>query len=261
MFRNAPCSLGYPARPPDQKERYPFPRGKKINKVAWRNALLPKAILVLSAEKKGFTLIELLIVVAIIAILAAIAVPNFLEAQTRSKVSRVKADMRTVRTGLEAYHVDYNHYPPNLEDAAGRANVMHMPMGDMPFVPYTLSTPVSYLSAVPFDHFKPLVMKGHTHSFMYYNSTNVPSEENRAAYRALVEGRIPATARVQAPKWFLTSVGPDLVMGTIGEEIERRGDLPIYQIKLLPPARFGSPVQYDPSNGTVSEGDVVLYGP
>ena len=54
----------------------------------------------------AFTLIELLIVVAIIAILAAIAVPNFLEAQTRSKVSRVKADMRSVATGVEAYRVD-----------------------------------------------------------------------------------------------------------------------------------------------------------
>ncbi len=62
-------------------------------------------------KKRGFTLIELLIVVAIIAILAAIAVPNFLEAQVRSKVSRVKSDMRTLATGIEAYYVDYNHAP------------------------------------------------------------------------------------------------------------------------------------------------------
>ena len=64
---------------------------------------------------KGFTLIELLIVVAIIAILAAIAVPNFLEAQTRSKVSRVKADMRTLATALEAYSIDGNNYPPDAQ--------------------------------------------------------------------------------------------------------------------------------------------------
>ena len=61
--------------------------------------------------RKGFTLIELLIVIAIIAILAAIAVPNFLEAQTRAKVARVKADQRSLATGLEAYYVDNNRYP------------------------------------------------------------------------------------------------------------------------------------------------------
>ena len=58
--------------------------------------------------KKAFTLIELLIVVAIIAILAAIAVPNFLEAQTRAKVSRVQSDLRTLATGIESYTVDNN---------------------------------------------------------------------------------------------------------------------------------------------------------
>jgi prepilin-type N-terminal cleavage/methylation domain-containing protein len=61
--------------------------------------------------KKGFTLIELLIVVAIIAILAAIAVPNFLEAQVRSKVSRVQADQRSMATALASYYVDNNGYP------------------------------------------------------------------------------------------------------------------------------------------------------
>ncbi len=57
-------------------------------------------------QQTGFTLIELLIVVAIIAILAAIAIPNFLEAQTRTKVSRVKTDMRSAAVALEAYRVD-----------------------------------------------------------------------------------------------------------------------------------------------------------
>ena len=56
--------------------------------------------------KYAFTLIQLLIVVAIIAILAAIAVPNFLEAQVRAKTARVKADMRTLATGMESYAVD-----------------------------------------------------------------------------------------------------------------------------------------------------------
>src|SRR5436309_2575639 len=62
-------------------------------------------------QAKGFTLIELLIVVAIIAVLAAIAVPNFLEAQTRSKVSRTLSDMRTIATALEAYRMDNRSYP------------------------------------------------------------------------------------------------------------------------------------------------------
>ena len=62
-------------------------------------------------QPKAFTLIELLIVVAIIAILAAIAVPNFLEAQTRAKISRTVSDMRSIATAVEAYIIDNNNVP------------------------------------------------------------------------------------------------------------------------------------------------------
>ena len=55
---------------------------------------------------RAFTLIELLIVVAIIAILAAIAVPNFLAAQTRGKLARMQADLSSLSLAIEAYRVD-----------------------------------------------------------------------------------------------------------------------------------------------------------
>ena len=62
-------------------------------------------------NKKGFTLIELLIVVAIIGIIAAIAIPNLLNAIQRGKQKRTMADMRAIGTAVEAYAVDNNFYP------------------------------------------------------------------------------------------------------------------------------------------------------
>src|SRR5688572_2015319 len=117
-------------------------------------------------NKTGFTLIELLIVVAIIAILAAIAVPNFLEAQTRAKVSRCAADMRSLRTGLESYVVDHNKYPETDYGAGVFQNLAGAGMD-------RLSTPVAYITSVPRSPFKDEKIGGNTANPRHSNTRTV----------------------------------------------------------------------------------------
>src|SRR6478672_6832732 len=113
--------------------------------------------------RKAFTIIELLIVVAIISILAAIALPNFLEAQTRAKLARAKADMRTLATGLEVYGVDHHNNMTSVIKGK-TASEFHSGFGPSVFHfgkddtwsarMIRLTTPVAYISSAPRDPFE-----------------------------------------------------------------------------------------------------------
>ena len=69
-------------------------------------------------NNKGFTLIELMIVVAIIGILAAIAIPNFLNYQCKARQSEAKQSLGTIRTGQEAYWAEFDEYAKTLTGAS-----------------------------------------------------------------------------------------------------------------------------------------------
>ena len=114
----------------------------------------------------AFTLIELLIVVAIIGILAVIAVPNFLNAQTRAKLARVQSDLRSTEMALEAYHIDNNRYPfPFTRPPNRLINV------------WELTTPIAYMTSINHldDPFKPKRLfdpdfgNADTVSYLYHN--------------------------------------------------------------------------------------------
>ncbi len=146
--------------------------------------------------KRAFTLIELLIVAAILAILAAIALPNFLEAQTRSKVARMAADMRSLASAMETYHVDWGCYPRNPSD-----NMCMLVLDGLP----ELTTPAAYISRYPMDIF-------------HWEGERV---------RPIVYG----TCSSAQSYWYVYSYGPD-----------RKNQY--------------AAVLYDPTNGTVSAGDL-----
>jgi prepilin-type N-terminal cleavage/methylation domain-containing protein len=197
-----------------------------------------------ATHRSAFTLIELLIVVAIIAILALIAVPNFLAAQVRAKAARARADLRSIATAIEAYAVDVGDYPRNWMYGYGT-------------IPPDLTTPVAYLSSLNMED--PFAVRLHdryaqwndwqTYVRHYTYDRILPlSEANKFAddspWRPGVEsidGPWPPYnegALARYGQWRLFSIGPD-------RRWIRDGDVRTMDIL------------YDPTNGMVSWGNII----
>ncbi|MBN1475372.1 prepilin-type N-terminal cleavage/methylation domain-containing protein [Candidatus Sumerlaeota bacterium] len=184
---------------------------------------------------RAFTLIELLIVVAIIAILAAIALPNFLEAQARAKVSRARADMRTIATAVELYRVDWNRY-----FVARAADLT------LEYRYRQLTTPTAYITSPPLDPFGDRVTESNTAQPLEYRLYDLLSDVDAPTGWTFFDRHDGFGVRQvvnSSVRWFTTSQGPDHVLN----------------LDVNLPQDYW--IAYDPTNGTVSQGDIFRYGP
>lgn len=197
-------------------------------------------------KKTGFTLIELLIVVAIIGILAAIAVPNFLNAQIRAKVAKANSEMRSLGTAVEMYRLDNNVYPCDGQESNCK--------WDWATQSWRLTSPVAYIGTLPLDPWAkdtPWGDKAVKH--YWYNTLEGYGTARASSRQPSVKGR--NNVRLFDPprntfRFAFVSPGPDKCW---------EWDKPYFTDFIGSYA--GDVLYYGPSNGVTSAGDLYMFGP
>lgn len=208
-----------------------------------------------NVHTRGVSIIELIICVAFVAMLTAIAVPNFMQADTSSKIAQAKQDLQSLKVGLEAYEVDLGAYPWQNGIPVSLGVFPYSQSGKRPTLE-RLTTPVSYLGgSTPF--FDPFVASGYYEgpTFNTQSSLSDPVSQNCYFYNARNVIDTSAWGQTQEhdvdPYWyFLESSGPDLTRHLTYSALNGMSD-----DTELNRARLSMTI-YDPTNGSVSRGSV-----
>ncbi len=199
-------------------------------------------------NKRAFTLIELLIVVAIIGILAAIAVPNFLNAQQRARYAQVISNMKALGTGMMQYQVDWGSMP--LHPPAHQTNIWNN----------ALTTPVAYLTTEPIDIYQSYL---NSQSKMYNAENARPVLHPEPFYtisggaygHPALDGNIPSPGS-GGDLTLRFADAPDLRQKALSQYKVGR-----YLVSIGPDLVHNYPGTYDISNGLNSSGDIIWVVP
>ena len=221
----------------------------------------------------GFTLIELLIVVAIISILAAIAIPNYQTALVKSKISRFMGDGKAAETGLELYYADHNTYPSEDYYPAGSSNTNWDQRTDYPaagFLPRAITTPLSYLATLPTDPFPNLNANYDEPNYPQRRTYNYTTDSQNARIYAGGTNQYYVSwtyAQITGDLRWISSERPNAAMWLISSAcVDGDRDYGSSPRWTNTPETGGDstsiyPIVYDPTNGTQSSGDLFMFGP